>query len=114
LEARAREVGDRLQRDNEGITHCHVTIEGGLDDGADGASYAVKIHLSVPGAQIHADSTHQDGTGHRDVYVALRDACTSARRQLQDLKRDHKSSLLSGPRSVAQAAERAKHRRAKD
>jgi len=95
LEARARELGERLRRYNSGITQCHLTVEGAVDHGADGSSYRVKIHLSVPGAQIHADSG-QHGTGHRDVYIALRDAYSSARRQLQDLRRDRgKSSLVS-------------------
>jgi ribosome-associated translation inhibitor RaiA len=99
LEARARELGERLRRYNSGITQCHLTVEGGVDHYADGSSYTVKIHLSVPGAQIHADSGHHDGTGHRDVYIALRDAYSSARRQLQDLRRDRgKSSLVSRAR----------------
>jgi hypothetical protein len=98
LEGRLREAALRLQRCHEGITQCDLTAEGGLDDRIDGAPFAVKIHLSVPGAQIHADSVHQDGVGHRDVYGALRDAYASARRQLQELKRDRKSRLLSGVR----------------
>jgi hypothetical protein len=42
----------------------------------------------VPGAQIHADSLHIDGAGHKDIYLALRDAFNNAKRQLQDLRRD--------------------------
>jgi len=102
LESRARELGERLRRFHSGITQCHVTVEGGVDHRADGSSYAVKIHLSVPGAQIHADSGRHDGTVHRDVYIALRDAYSSARRQLQDLRRDRgKSSLVSRARISA-------------
>jgi ribosome-associated translation inhibitor RaiA len=97
LEARVRDVGERLRRYNAGMTRCHLTVEGGLEC-ADGGPYAVRIHLSVPGAQIHADSIQHNGAGHRDVYVALRDAYARARRQLQDLQRERKSSLLSGVR----------------
>ncbi|MGO9515260.1 MAG: HPF/RaiA family ribosome-associated protein [Steroidobacteraceae bacterium] len=102
LEARVREMGERLRRYHAGITQCRVTVDG---DGADGAPYAVKIHLSVPVAQIHADSTHRNGAGHADVYAALRDAYMSARRQLQDLQRDCKSSLLGDARSVLRSAQ---------
>jgi hypothetical protein len=94
LEARAREMGERLQRYSGGGTRCRMTVEGNLGGGA-GARFSVSIHLSVPGAQIHADSVQHDGSGHRDVYVALRDAYGRARRQLQDLKRERQSSLLS-------------------
>lgn len=95
LEARVREMGGRLQRYSGGTTRCRVTVEGGLEGGK-GARYSVSISLSVPGAQIHADSIQHDGSGHRDVYEALRHAYGRARRQLQDLKRERQSSLLSG------------------
>ena len=96
LESRARELGERLRRYHAGITQCHVTVEGAADYRAGGSLYRVKIHLSVPGAQIHADSRHHDDSAHGDVYIALRDAYSSARRQLQDLRRDRgKSSLVS-------------------
>jgi ribosome-associated translation inhibitor RaiA len=98
LEARVREMGERLQRYSGGDSaRCRVTVDGRVD-GSDGARFAVSIHLSVPGAQIHADSVQPDGSGHRDVYEALRDAYGRARRQLQDHKRERQSSLLSGAR----------------
>jgi putative sigma-54 modulation protein len=98
LEARLREMGERLQRYSGGATRCRVTVEGGLEGGQEGARYSVSIHLSAPGAQIHADSVQHDGSGHRDVFEALRDAYGRARRQLQDLKRERQSSRLSGAR----------------
>lgn len=96
LEARARELGERLRRYHSGVRQCHVTVEGAVDHRAGGSLYRVKIHLSVPGAQIHADSRHHDDTAHGDVYIALRDAYSSARRQLQDLHRDRGKSSLAG------------------
>jgi Sigma 54 modulation protein / S30EA ribosomal protein len=85
LEARALELGSRLQRFGKRLTQCHMTLEG-ADGGADNiAPYVIKIELSVPGAQIHADSLHGDNTGHADVYLAMRDAFDDAKRQLLDL-----------------------------
>jgi ribosome-associated translation inhibitor RaiA len=84
LEARARELGQRLRRYGERITQCHMTLEGARG-GRSGAPYAVQIDLAVPGAQIHADSLQIDGSGHKDVYIALRDAFNNAKRQLQEL-----------------------------
>jgi len=92
VETRIREIGERLRRCNERITFCHVTVMGGLKESVE--TVAVKIHVSVPGAQIHADSVNPDGAGHTDVFLALRDAYDSARRQLQDLQRDGRRSKL--------------------
>jgi ribosome-associated translation inhibitor RaiA len=85
LEARARELGERLQRYGERITQCHMTIEGSRGGHGSGTPFVVQIDLAVPGAQIHADSLQMDGAGHRDIYLALRDAFNNAKRQLQEL-----------------------------
>jgi hypothetical protein len=67
---------------------CHMTLEGPNSRRDGGAPYLVKIDLTVPGAQIHADSLHVDGAGHKDIYLALRDAFNNAKRQLQALHRN--------------------------
>jgi ribosome-associated translation inhibitor RaiA len=95
LEADAREIGERLLRFNERITHCHLIIEG-RPDAAKGSQYSVKIHLSVPSAQIHARSLHNGGHPS-DVYAALREAFDDAKRQLQELQVDRIRPCLSGP-----------------
>jgi ribosome-associated translation inhibitor RaiA len=93
LEDRARNLGSRLERFNERITQCHITLEGPVTQSDTRAPYLVKIDLIVPGAQIHADSLHVDGAGHRDIYLALRDAFNNAKRQLQDLQRDRSRAV---------------------
>jgi hypothetical protein len=95
LEDRARQLGFRLERFSGRITQCHMTLEGPDDPRDTGAPYLVKIDLTVPGAQIHADSLHVDGAGHKDIYLALRDAFNNAKRQLQDLHRDRFGSARS-------------------
>jgi ribosome-associated translation inhibitor RaiA len=92
---RARKLGSRLQRFNERILESRMTIErsGNPSDGA--APYLVKIDLTVPGAHIHADSRGIDGAGHKDIYLALRDAFNNAKRQLLDLHRDQSGSARS-------------------
>ena len=99
LEDRARKLGSRLQRFSERMTKCHMTLEGPENRRDSGTPYLVKIDLTVPGAQIHADSLHVDGAGHRDIYLALRDAFNNAKRQLQDLHRDRFRSSRSIPLS---------------
>lgn len=88
LEDRARKLGSRLDRFCGRITQCHITLERPTNPRDTGAPYLVKFDLAVPGAHIHADSLHTNGAGHKDIYLALRDAFNNAKRQLQDLHRD--------------------------
>ncbi len=92
LESFIADLGNRLQRINGRISSSHWTIEGqaGRQDGP--ARYGVKIHLQVPGAQIHA-ANPPDGLGDADLYQALRRAYDDAKRQLQDLQRDQRQSM---------------------
>lgn len=100
LNARARELARRLQRFGGRITQCHLTVEGRVGRQRKGGPYSVKVHLSVPGAEIHADSLHGGGSRHNDVYSALRGVFNNAKRQLQDLNRERLSSRISGAPSI--------------
>jgi len=93
LEERARRLGSRLERFNERITQCHMILEGPDSRRSSETPYLVKIDLTVPGAQIHADSLHHDGAGHKDIYLALRDAFNNAKRQLLDLHHSRVGSV---------------------
>jgi len=94
LEARAKEMLSRLQRFNDHIAQCHMTIEGSPGESRHGAPCVVKIDLIVPGAQIHAENERYDSDGG-DVYIALRDAFDNAKRQLLDLHRQQRE-MTSG------------------
>ena len=85
LEAHARELGSRLERVFERIARCHISLEGSSGTGNSGP-YVVKIELTIPGAQIHADSLRADEVDRRDVYLAMREAYDDAKRQLQHLQ----------------------------
>jgi ribosome-associated translation inhibitor RaiA len=87
LEDRARKLAQRLPRFCDRIDECRMVFEARDEPGGDSPAYAVKIDLAVPGAHIHADSLHVDGSGHRDIYLALRAAFNNAKRQLQGLPR---------------------------
>lgn len=84
LEASARDVGGRLQRLNDRMTACHIVFEGMPETG--GVPFRVKIHVSVPGAQIHAESARQADVGHAGIHSPLRSAYENAKRQLEKLK----------------------------
>ena len=87
LESSARDIGNRLRLVNSRLMACHIVFEGKADAQGDGGPYVVKIHLSVPGAQIHADSEPRSGEEHSEVRDALQAAYQSAKRQLENLRR---------------------------
>jgi ribosome-associated translation inhibitor RaiA len=111
LEARMREIAERLRRHHDDITHCHITVEDRMDDAPNMAPFSAKIHLSLPGAQIHADSIGPGGEGHEDVYAALRNAYAGVSHQLQGLKLFRgKSSLVDRARSAMRTTMLHQHR----
>jgi Sigma 54 modulation protein / S30EA ribosomal protein len=89
LESAARELSHRLESVNDRISACHITMEGRSNSKGAIGEYSVKIHLSVPGAEIHADSAHPCDTRHLDARSALRSAYDDARLQLEELPRFH-------------------------
>lgn len=94
LEASARDVCSRLQRLNDGMTACHIVFEG-APESAGGAPFRVKIHVSVPGAHIHAESVRQ-AEGAWAAPHPLRSAYENARRQLAKLKQSHDRPNFAG------------------
>ena len=83
LESFARELGYRLVRRNPRISACNFTIRLLAERLEGDAPYAATIHLSLPNAEIHADSMRRGaGAGHGSVHAALREACENARRQV--------------------------------
>jgi hypothetical protein len=84
LEASARDVGGRLQRLNHRMTACHIVFEGAPET-ARGVPFRVKIHVSVPGAQIHAESARHTDVRQSAIRSPLHSAYENARRQLERL-----------------------------
>jgi hypothetical protein len=85
LESSARDIGNRLQQRYRRMTACHIVLEGdAAAPGADGP-YHVKIHVSVPGAQIHAESA--SGYPQAEARNALQSAYENAKQQLEKLRR---------------------------
>jgi hypothetical protein len=96
LDARIREIGERLRHCDPRITQCHISVVGGAPGEP---PVSVRIDVSVPGAQIHADSLNAGGPGHADAFLALREAYEGARGQLRSLQRERgRRGLLSGVR----------------
>jgi ribosomal subunit interface protein len=87
--ARVRELVERLERFHYRIISCDVIVEAPPTHQHKGSPFAVKVELTIPGGVINANSAHGAQPEHADVYVALRDAFDSVKRQLQDEERSN-------------------------
>ena len=77
LESRIRQKLAGLERVHPRITAFHVTLEAPHNHHRKGGQFGVKLDIKLPGGEIVVTRDHDE-----DIYVALRDACQAARRQL--------------------------------
>jgi ribosome-associated translation inhibitor RaiA len=100
LEARIRELAQRLGKFSAHITGCHVAIESPHRHRHQGNLFEVRIDVNVPGKDITIRHSHALSHAHEDPYIALRDAFRAAVRKLQDYeqKRRRTKALSSGRR----------------
>jgi len=88
LETAIREHARKLELFHSNITSCRVGVEEIGKHHHQGRQFRVRIDLRVPGKEILATRDH-----HEDVFVALRDAFDSAKRQLEDVVREHRGDV---------------------
>ncbi|AWV87863.1 HPF/RaiA family ribosome-associated protein [Bradymonas sediminis] len=75
----------RLERFFQGIIACRVFIEISNKSPHNIQDYSVRIALTVPGQEIAVSANPRPNErGHRDAYVAIRDAFDTAERRLKD------------------------------
>jgi ribosomal subunit interface protein len=86
IDARIRDKVQGLGRFHPRITSCRVTIAQARKHHQQGRQFEVRIDLRVPGRSAIVTTRQHD----EDMYVALRDAFTSAARQLQDVVRERR------------------------
>jgi ribosome-associated translation inhibitor RaiA len=88
IEAGVRKEAQRLERFYNRITSARVVIARPQHRHHKGDTYAVRIHLAVPGGEDVVVNRDPGATGrHEDVHVTIRDAFDAAGRQLQDIVR---------------------------
>ncbi|HEY1556640.1 MAG TPA: HPF/RaiA family ribosome-associated protein [Kofleriaceae bacterium] len=89
FDQRIRDWVDKLERVYDRITRCEVLLETPHRHHRQGRAYHVRVRLTVPGGEIVASHDPGPDGAHEDAYVALRDAFTATRRQLEDYVRNH-------------------------
>ena len=104
LDARIRHKLAALEKVQPRITAFHVTLEAPHNHHRKGGQFYVKLDIKLPGAEIVVTRDHD-----KDIYVALRDACLTARRQLiEHLERVQGADKARRPRGRgAESAEMA-------
>ncbi|OGA25174.1 MAG: 30S ribosomal protein S30 [Betaproteobacteria bacterium RIFCSPLOWO2_02_FULL_67_26] len=93
IEASVREHADKLEKYYGRIVGCRVVIEEQHKHHQHGNHYHVRVNLTVPGAELVASREPDEHHAYTDVYVAIRDAFDTARRQLEDYARRHDQRL---------------------
>lgn len=84
VEARVRELAEKLERFYDRITSCNVVVQAPHRSQHKGTLYEVHIHVRVPGEEIVVNRERPYDHAHEDVYVAARDAFAAMERRLED------------------------------
>ncbi len=74
----------KLEKLYDRIMACQVVIEEGQRRHQQGNLFCVRVSLKVPDEELVASRTPDKHHSHEDVYVAIRDAFESIRRQLEE------------------------------
>jgi ribosomal subunit interface protein len=101
LEAHIRDKAAKLEEFHPRITSCRVAVEHLGQHQQQGRQFRVRVDIRVPGKEIVVNRDH-----HEDVYVALRDAFDSVRRQIEEAWRLRRGEVKT--HEVAQHGEIAR------
>ena len=93
VEASVREHAEKLDKYYDRIMSCRVVIEEQHKHHRRGNHYHVSVDVTVPGAELVASREPDQHHAYTDVYIAIRDAFDTMRRQLEDYARKHDQRL---------------------
>jgi ribosomal subunit interface protein len=93
VEASIREHAEKLNRYYDRIMSCRVVIEEQHKHHQHGNHYHVSVDVTVPGGELVASREPDLHHAYTDVYVTIRDAFDTMRRELEDHARRHDQRL---------------------
>ena len=98
---KVEDLAAKLERYNERIMSCRVTVRAPNRRQRSGRLYHVGIDLKLPGRQIAINRDPPENQAHEDVYVAVRDAFNALVRRLEDATRKRRGDIKThdGPSS---------------
>lgn len=97
VEANVREKAEKLNKFYPHIMGCQIVVEAEHHHHHQGNLYHVRIDIKTPQKEIVVSREHHDNQAHEDVYVTIRDAFKSARRQLEDHNRTQRGNVKTHP-----------------
>jgi ribosomal subunit interface protein len=95
IESRVLERIAKLEQMYGRVIRCDVAVEAPHRRHRQGKVFRVRVHLTVPGAEIVAGRDPAEHHAHEDVYVALRDAFDAVERRLEDRARRIRGDVKS-------------------
>lgn len=94
VEARIREKAAKLDHFYDHVMGCRVMVEAPHGHHHQGRLYHVRIDVTVPdGELLVTHEHHHKDHSHEDVYVAIRDAFDTMKRQLEDYARKRRGKV---------------------
>jgi ribosomal subunit interface protein len=100
LETHIREKAGKLEEFFNHIMSCRVVVEIPHKHHHQGKHFNVRIDIGVPGSEIVVNRDHSE-----DVYIAVRDAFSAAKRQLEDFARKVRGDIKTHEPQQLQARE---------
>ena len=101
---------DKLTRSFPAMIRGTMVIEGRHHHHNQGNLYHVSIRAHLPNGDVNVTHDPEHNHAHEDVYVAMRDACEAARKQLSAItrrsqapgRRHERARFDANPRNQAQ------------
>lgn len=93
IAAKIRGRAGELEKYCDNITACRVAVEALHKHHRHGNRYHVRIDVTVPGAGLVVSREPDVHHAYTDVYVAIRDAFDTMRRQLEDYARRRRRDI---------------------
>lgn len=85
---------EKLEQISKNIIACRVSVEESSRHNSQGKLFHIVVDIEVPDApHIVVSKDKDDKHEHEDVYVAIRDAFESARRQLKEYESRRKMKV---------------------
>ncbi len=93
VEQKIREKSEKLEKFYPHIVSCKVVVESEHHHHHQGNLYHIRINIATPHKEIVVSREHHDKQDYENIYVAIRDAFNSARRQLEDHARIQRGNI---------------------
>jgi ribosomal subunit interface protein len=88
LDADIRERVAKLEQFHPRMMSCRVLVEETRKHHQQGRQFTIRVDARVPGKEVVVTRDH-----HEDIYVALRDAFDSVKRQLEEVVREKRGDV---------------------